>query len=113
MTNETIIEVDVGFARVEFLSTRARGRGVAALLAAGGAGLVDTDTSGRRVAFVVPESVAADAGLLAKPKRRAPRRKAKPAPAPETVDAAPSADNVAGDGLDLSDSTPGSAPGTE
>lgn len=106
MSDGVIVEVDSGFARIEFTDARARGRGVAALLAAGGAGLVDTDTSGRRVRYVVPESVASDAGLIAKPKRRAPRRRAKAAPAP-------SADTVDGDGLDLSDSTPGGAPGTE
>lgn len=105
MSDGVIVEVDGGFARIEFADARARGRGVAALLAVGGPGLVDTDTSGRRVRYVVPETVARDAGLIAKPKRRAARRKAK-------ADA-PSADTVDGDGLDLSDSTPGGAPGTE
>lgn len=73
------VEVADGFARVEFLDKSKRGDGLAALIKAGGPGLIDVDTSGSRKTYIVPESVAEDAGLIdaPKPKRAATRTTTK------------------------------------
>lgn len=85
-------EVAGGFARVTFTDPAQRGRTLAALLRAGGPGLIDVDTSGRRTAYVVPESIAQQAGVLDAPKRRRKRKAVEQPPAPQT-------DTVTGDGL--------------
>lgn len=56
-----------GFARVSFPDPSKTGEGLAALLAVGGPGLIDVDTRGERKGYIVPESVAVQAGLLADP----------------------------------------------
>lgn len=73
------VEVADGFARIEFLDKSKRGDGVAALLKAGGPGMIDVDTSGSRKTYIVPESIAEQAGLIdaPKPKRRTSTAKAK------------------------------------
>lgn len=90
------VEVADGFARVSFPDASLRGPSLTALLQEGGPGLVDTDTSGRRFAYVVPESVARAAGLLDAPKRRrkaeSKRESGGQAPAREST-------TVTGDGL--------------
>lgn len=69
------IEIEDGFARIEILDGAKRGDTVAALLAVGGSGLVDVDTSGTRKTYIVPESIAEQAGLLTVAKKT--RAKAK------------------------------------
>lgn len=99
MPDNVQVELDSGFARVTFLAPGLAGRGLAALLQAGGPGLIDVDTSGRRRSYTVPESIAREAGLIDAPKRK---RKAKAAKDDQA--AAPPADTVADDGLaDMSD----------
>lgn len=61
------VEVEDGFARVEFLDSRLRGKGIAALLAVAGPGMIDVDTSGTRKTYIVPESIAAQAGFIGPP----------------------------------------------
>ena len=72
------IEIADGFARIEFLDPSKRGDTLAALLDAGGPELMDVDTSGVRRTYIVPESIAVQAGLLggdpAPPRKRAPRK---------------------------------------
>lgn len=58
------IEVEDGVARIEFLDKSKRGDALAALIAAGGPGLIDVDTSGTRKTYIVPESIAEQAGLM-------------------------------------------------
>ena len=67
------VEVTDGFARIEFPDPHKRGEVVAALLKAGGPGLIDVDTRGsRRRAYIVPESIAQQAGLLEEAAAEAP-----------------------------------------
>lgn len=58
------VELDSGFARVEFLNKAKVGQTLAQLLAVGGPGLIDVDTSGTRKTYIVPESIAEQAGLI-------------------------------------------------
>jgi hypothetical protein len=60
------VEVEDGYATVEFLDRRLRGVGIGALLAAGGPEAVEKLTR-PRTAYRVPESVARAAGLLDEP----------------------------------------------
>lgn len=71
------IEIADGFARIEFLDRSKRGEMLASLLAVGGPGLIDIDTSGPRKTYIVPESVAEQAGVLAVPKKTARTSKTK------------------------------------
>lgn len=65
MSNEGIsVEIEAGFAHIEFLDKSKRGETLAKLLAVGGPGLIDTDTSGARKTYIVPESIAEQAGLI-------------------------------------------------
>lgn len=79
------VEVEDGFARIEFLDRSLRGKSLAALLAVAGPGMIDVDTSGTRKTYIVPESIAAQAGLIeaepepAKPAKAPARRTRKPA----------------------------------
>lgn len=59
-----IVEVFDGVAQIEFLDAVSAGKGVAALIAAGGRSAVKTDTSGARRTYFVSERVARDAGIL-------------------------------------------------
>lgn len=68
------VEVENGFARVEFLDKSKRGDGLAALIRAGGPGLIDVDTSGARKTYIVPESIAEEAGLIDAPKKAAAKK---------------------------------------
>jgi len=86
------IEVADGFARVSFVDRALRGPSLTALLREGGPGLIDVDTSGRRTAYVVPESVARAAGLLDAPKRKSKRKSGG-------QEAAPASSTVTDDGL--------------
>lgn len=82
MTTQGIsVEVEDGFARIEFYDPKLRGTTLAELLRVGGPGLIDVDTSGTRKTYIVPESVAVDAGLLPKPKAKTSTAKTKAAPA--------------------------------
>ena|SRR5262245_1083350 len=57
--------VEDGFARIQFADPAAAGPALARLLETAGPGLIDVDTrSGRRKVYIVPESVAVDAGML-------------------------------------------------
>lgn len=59
------VEVADGFARIQFHDTAKKGPTLTRLLELGGPGLIDVDTrSGRRKTYIVPESIAKDAGLL-------------------------------------------------
>lgn len=65
MADGIAIEVEGGFARIEFLDKTKRGDALAALLRVGGPAMIDVDTrSGPRKVYIVPESIAAEAGLL-------------------------------------------------
>lgn len=73
------IEIVDGFAHIEFLDSSVRGGALRALLDAGGPGLIDVDTSGTRKTYIVPESVAQQAGLLTTPEpAKRTRSRAKP-----------------------------------
>lgn len=86
------VEVEDGFARIEFLDPAKRGTTVAKLLEVGGPGLIDVDTrSGRRKIYRVPESIAEQAGLIDdKPKKvtRGRPGSSKSAPAAKADDKA-------------------------
>lgn len=70
MAEGIAIEVEGGFARIEFLDKTKRGDALAALLRVGGPGMIDIETrTGPRKVYVVPESIAVEAGLLAPPKK--------------------------------------------
>lgn len=71
------IEVADGFARIEFLDKSKRGETLTKLLEVGGPGMIDTDTSGARRTYIVPESIAAQAGLIA-PRKGMTTRKSAP-----------------------------------
>lgn len=78
------VEIERGFAHIEFLDPSTRGTALAALVAAGGPGLIDVDTSGSRKTYIVPESIAAQAGVLesapAAAPKLTPKRRAKSVP---------------------------------
>lgn len=57
------VSIEDGVATVEFLDRNLRGRGIGALLAAGGPASV-TKVTLPRLAYMVPASVAKDAGML-------------------------------------------------
>jgi hypothetical protein len=60
-----LVEVVDGFARIQFMDRSKTGSGLAALIAVGGAELIDVDTrSEPRKVYIVPESIAVEAGLL-------------------------------------------------
>ena len=65
------VEVENGFARIEFLDKSLKGEGVARLIREGGPGLIDVDTSGARKTYIVPESIAEQAGFIDAPKKTA------------------------------------------
>jgi hypothetical protein len=69
------IEVADGFARIEFLDKSKRGETLAKLIDVGGPGLIDIDTGGARKTYIVPESVAQDAGLINAPKKTSTAKK--------------------------------------
>lgn len=83
------VEIEDGFARIEFLDKSKRGAVLAELLRVGGPGLIDVDTGGTRKTYIVPESVAIDAGLIEppKPKRTTTRKAAAEKAATETKSA--------------------------
>src|SRR5687767_9790581 len=67
------VEVEDGFARIQFADPAKKGEALRALLDVGGPGLIDTDSrAGRRRIYIVPESVARDVGLLDEPSRPKP-----------------------------------------
>lgn len=83
MADGIAIEVEGGFARIEFLDRTKRGDALAALLRVGGPAMIDVDTrSGPRKVYVVPESIAIEAGLIAPP---APKRAARKAAAKDST----------------------------
>lgn len=58
-------EVTDGFAHIQFLDREKAGPAITKLLELGGPGLLDVDTrSNSRKTYIVPESIARDAGLL-------------------------------------------------
>ena len=58
-------EVTDGFAHIQFLDREKAGPAITKLLELGGPGLLDVDTrSNPRKTYIVPESIARDAGLL-------------------------------------------------
>jgi hypothetical protein len=65
------VEVDIrgGIAELAFADHQARGEALAKLHEIGGPDCVAVDTSGTRRTYVVPESIASEAGLVDKPKR--------------------------------------------
>lgn len=80
------VVVEDGFARIEFLDKSKKGATLAALIAAGGTEMIDLDTSGTRRTYIVPESIAVQAGLLDDvPVEKAPvrRRRASSAAVPD------------------------------
>jgi hypothetical protein len=78
------VEVADGFARIEFLDKKLRGITVTKLLDAGGPDMIDVDTSGARKTYIVPESVARQAGLIDEPEEKAPAKRAAPKKATTT-----------------------------
>lgn len=75
MAEGILAEVEDGFARIQFLDPSKRGPALAKLIELGGPELIDIDTrSNPRKTYIVPESIAQDAGLL----------EAAPAPAKRT-----------------------------
>jgi hypothetical protein len=59
------VEVTDGFAHIQFLDREKAGPAITKLLELGGPGLLDVDTrSNSRKTYIVPESIARDAGLL-------------------------------------------------
>lgn len=59
------VEVEGGFARIQFLDPSQRGPAVSRLLELGGPEMIDVDTrSGPRKIYIVPEGMAQEAGLL-------------------------------------------------
>lgn len=72
------VEVEDGFARVSFIDRSLRGSTLTKLLEVGGPGLIDVDTSGSRKVYIVPESIAVQAGLIdAPPKKKVTRSSTK------------------------------------
>lgn len=74
--------VEDGFATIEFLDLTLAGPALARLLEVGGPELIDVDTGGARRSYIVPESIARDAGLIdgvagKRASRRAPAKKAR------------------------------------
>jgi hypothetical protein len=79
MAEGIAIEVEGGFARIEFLDKNKRGEALAALLRVGGPAMIDIDTrSGPRKVYIVPESIAVEAGLVAPVKKAAAKRTTAP-----------------------------------
>lgn len=79
-----MIEVADGFARIQFLDKEKRGSGLAALIAVGGPELIDVDTrSNTHKTYIVPESIAVEAGLLDPAPTSAPTPEPPPAGAPD------------------------------
>lgn len=82
MAEGILAEVENGFARIQFLDKSKVGPSLAKLLELGGPGLIDIDTrSNPRKTYIVPESIAQDAGLLEvapAPKKVTRAAKAKP-----------------------------------
>jgi hypothetical protein len=74
MAEGILAEVEDGFARIQFLDPSKRGPALAKLIEVGGPELIDVDTrSNPRKTYIVPESIAQDAGLLEaapEPKKR-------------------------------------------
>lgn len=65
MAEGILIEVEDGFAHIQFLDASKRGPALAKLLAIGGPELIETDSrSNPRKTYIVPEGMARDAGLL-------------------------------------------------
>jgi hypothetical protein len=70
------IEVDIqdGIAELAFADHTVRGQALTALHEVGGPDCVVVDSGGTRRTYVVPESIAADAGLIDKPSKASSRR---------------------------------------
>lgn len=65
MTEGVHVEVQDGFAHIQFLDSQQRGPALAKLLELGGSELIDIDTrSSSRKTYIVLEGMARDAGLL-------------------------------------------------
>lgn len=65
MAEGILIEVQDGFAHIQFLDTAKRGPAIARLLELGGPELIDIDTrSNPRKTYIVPEGMAREAALL-------------------------------------------------
>lgn len=65
MTEGILVEIQDGFAHIQFLDKAKAGPSLARLLELGGPELIDIDTrSNPRKTYVVPEGMAKDAGLL-------------------------------------------------
>lgn len=65
MTEQGVsVEVENGFARIELIDKSKRGAVLAALLKVAGPEVIDIDTGGTRKTYIVPESIAVQAGIL-------------------------------------------------
>jgi hypothetical protein len=65
MAEGILAEVEDGFARIQFLDKSKVGPSLARLIELGGPELIDIDTrSNPRKTYIVPESIAQEAGLL-------------------------------------------------
>lgn len=65
MAEGILAEVEDGFARIQFLDKSKVGPSLAKLIELGGPELIDIDTrSNPRKTYIVPESIAQEAGLL-------------------------------------------------
>lgn len=58
------VEVEAGFAYIEFMDKRAAGPVLQALIDVGGQEMIDVNTGGTRRTYIVPESIAIAAGVL-------------------------------------------------
>lgn len=76
------VEVENGFAHIQFLDPAKKGPALTELLALGGPGMIEVDTrSNPRKTYIVPEGTAREAGLL--------DGEAAPEPVPDAPAAAP------------------------
>lgn len=78
------IVTEDGFSTLTFLDKAQRGPALKKLLDIGGPELIDVDTSGTHKSYVVPESIAIEAGLIDTPSesaKAAPKAEVKKAPA--------------------------------
>lgn len=82
------VELDEGFAHIQFLDKEVAGTGLAALIKVAGPGFIEIDSrSGERKIYIVPEDFAIQAGLVDAPKKT--RAKSSKGKAADTADPAP------------------------
>lgn len=82
MAEGVLVEVEDGFAHIQFLDKSKAGPAIDALLKQVGPGLISVDTrSNPRKTYIVPEGVARDVGLIDDVPKKTRRKAADTAPA--------------------------------